>query len=204
MEIAEQKDLLNKVLEIQKTLDALPTLYFLSLDDDQKEYYFGKNQKFEQIVLSASVNEFIKNCLDFYFKQNYTLAYKDNFNSERCDAGRNRSIGDIYRVVKHYYPKTSLLTVIKTLVAIDKQTLELIKLNKPNNKLIEQYKNSNFSYNEDYHNTQHFGNLFFFCNCVEKRVFTSNTASFLDTYNILRNADEFGLTEAELYELLNL
>jgi hypothetical protein len=101
-----KEDSINLFLSLQQRCDELGPLYIKDFDESELFVFKG----FEEFLV------------DFVLDRNYAyelhgriITYSKTI-SDNCEYQRNRSIGDLYRIVSAYYPGTSILDVAKTLV----------------------------------------------------------------------------------------
>lgn len=84
-------------------------------------YLSGYATKVDFVNTNTSLYEFIKNFLVSY-KDNYNAnynTYENNTNKFICGINRRRSLGDIYLICKHYYPKCTINEVLENLVKLN-------------------------------------------------------------------------------------
>ncbi len=93
--------ILKEIKEYQKELDKQNLLYL-------SEHF--KSDSF----LGIDLKRFIKDFLYSYNKSNTTRSCPYGY--QQCDRNRRRSLGDIYRICKYYYPNITLLQVLKVLI----------------------------------------------------------------------------------------
>ncbi len=84
--------------EIKEYLMAQPELKFRDLDS----------------VEGIKLKDFLKNFFSIYSERHVTIYAKNGVT--QTAHGRRRSIGDIFRITKYYYPKVRLTTVYKEML----------------------------------------------------------------------------------------
>lgn len=76
---------------------------------------------FKRDIKGVKIEEFIKRFFKTY-NNDLITAFADNGN-EQTRAGARRSGGDIFRICKYYYPKTTLEEVMKTIDKLHQEGL---------------------------------------------------------------------------------
>ena len=108
----------------EKYLNTLPLLHlsesaglslYVSLD-------YSPRKSIEKIIEESDmpIKIFIKNLLFFYNRDRATLDINEN---TQCASNKRRSLGDIYLIVKYYYPKVTLRYLLVTLIDLRKKNL---------------------------------------------------------------------------------
>lgn len=77
--------------------------------NDQTKVYFGSGFK----PAEKTPKDFLKNFFDY--NDDYNTVFANG--KVQCESGARRSIGDIFRITQHYYPKVMLKTCYEAMIA---------------------------------------------------------------------------------------